>query len=92
MTEGFGGCVHVCWGCMDELRIMKRQKDSPSLGRREGRTECGGGRENASQKTDGERKREVKEINRENEGWVEGRKKGREEGERGNEDDTVCTW
>lgn len=38
---------------------------------------------NASQKTDGERNREVKEINRKNERWAEGMQKGREERERG---------
>lgn len=50
------------------------------------------GRENASQKTDGERNREVKEINRKDERWAEGREKGRETREGGNEDDTVCAW
>ncbi len=63
MTERFFVCVCVCVeGCKDGWRIMKRQRDSPSLERREGRTERE--REHASQKIDGERNREVKEIKR----------------------------
>lgn len=46
-SQNDGGILRVCvcWGSKDGQRIMKRQKYSPSLERRAGRTENGGERE-----------------------------------------------